>query len=105
GTSEGRGSSSDVGERVHGGEAMVTGWGSPAITPEVMERAHELRIIAHSAGSIKGLISREVAEQYLVPRKIPVFSANHAIALNVAESTIGYMIMASHYFLEHALHV
>jgi phosphoglycerate dehydrogenase-like enzyme len=104
-TSEQRWSSEELAERIHGCEALVTGWGSPSITADVMERAEQLSLIAHSAGSIKSLVRREIADQYLIPRGIPLFSANHAIAYNVAESTIGYMIMVSHFFLEHALHV
>lgn len=104
-TSEQRWSAEELAEKIHGCEALVTGWGSPAITADVMERADQLRLIAHSAGSIKSLVRKEIAEEYLLPRGIPLFSANHAIAYNVAESTIGYMIMVSHYFLEHVLHV
>jgi len=103
--SEQRWSSEELAERIHGCEALVTGWGSPAVTADVMERADQLSLIAHSAGSIKSLVKREIADQYLLPRGIPLFSANNAIAFNVAESTIGYMIMVSHYWLEHVLHV
>ncbi|MGD9519668.1 MAG: hydroxyacid dehydrogenase, partial [Armatimonadota bacterium] len=36
-----------------------------------------------------------LVQDYIVPRGITVFSANGAIALNVAEATIGLLIMAS----------
>jgi phosphoglycerate dehydrogenase-like enzyme len=81
-------------------EAVVTGWGSPAFTIAVLKRADRLRIVAHSAGSIKGLFPREVVDADVVPRGLIVFSANRAIALNVAEYTVGAMIMVPRRFVE-----
>src|SRR5947207_1388360 len=34
-------------------EAIVTGWGSPAFPDEALRRAERLRMVAHSAGSVK----------------------------------------------------
>ncbi|MBO3803976.1 MAG: hydroxyacid dehydrogenase [Candidatus Brockarchaeota archaeon] len=86
-------------------DGLVTGWGTPPLDGSVFERAKKLRIIAHSAGSVKYMLSKDVVRRYVVPMGICVFSANEAIAYNVAESTIGYMIMASRRFMEHALAV
>jgi len=91
-----------VAKEIAGFDALVTGWGTPDLTEEIFENADKLRIIAHSAGSVKGFL-KGVVEKYLIPRDICVFSANDAIAINVAESTIGLMIMVSHRFLDHAL--
>jgi phosphoglycerate dehydrogenase-like enzyme len=88
-------------ERVVGCDAVVTGWGSPSFTPAVWERADRLRLIAHSAGSVKFLFAREDLNRHLLPRGITVASANAAIALNVAEYTIGAMIMGARRFPEH----
>jgi len=49
------------------------------------------------------MLPKDIVDRYIVPRKICVVSANHAIAYNVAESTIGMLIMASHRFVDHAL--
>jgi phosphoglycerate dehydrogenase-like enzyme len=43
-----------------------------------------------------------VVDRYLRPRGITVFSANACIALNVAEYTVGAMIMVARQFLEQA---
>src|SRR5439155_11335937 len=56
--------------------------------------------VAHSAGSIKALFPQEVVERFIIPRGLTVFSANGAIALNVAEYTIGAMIMVPRRFAE-----
>ncbi len=88
--------SDEVAEGIGGFDGLVTGWGAPALTPEVMENADSLQIVAHSAGSIKGLAPKDIVETYLRPREIVLFSANGAIAYNVAESTVGMLLMASH---------
>ncbi len=94
--------SEQVAERIQGFDGLVTGWGTPRLTEEVFENADKLRIIAHSAGSVKGMLSG-VMEKYIIPRNICVFSANGAIALNVAEHTIGALISTGRRFIEHAL--
>lgn len=87
---------------IKGFDGLVTGWGVPRLDDAVFENADKLKIIAHSAGSVKGFL-RGVAEKYIVPRGICVFSANGAIAYNVAEATIGLLIMVCRQFMDHAL--
>jgi len=94
-------SSEEVAELVPGCDAVVTGWGTPPLTEEVFRMADRLRIIAHSAGSVKHMLSEEVVRKYVLPKGIVVFSANEAIAYNVAEATVGMMIMAKRRFPEH----
>ncbi len=84
-----------VAAEIAGYDALVTGWGSPPMSDEVFENGEKLQIIAHSAGSVKFLVTPEQIEKYLKPRGITIFSANHAIGYNVAEATIGLLIMAS----------
>lgn len=87
----------DLAAGIAGFDGIVTGWGShPPMTDQVMQNADRLKIIAHAAGSIKHMVSKQVAEQYLAPRNIILFSANEAIAYNVAESAVGMLLMASH---------
>ena len=91
-----------VASQIQGFDGLVTGWGTPRLTVEVLENADKLCIIAHSAGSVKGMLA-DVVEKYLIPRNISVFSANGAIAYNVAEHTIGALIMTSRRFVDHAI--
>ncbi len=81
---------------IAGYEVLVTGWGAPPLTAAVFEAADALKLVAHSAGSIKSLVSRDVIDRYMIPRDITLFSANVAIAYNVAESTVGMLLMATH---------
>jgi phosphoglycerate dehydrogenase-like enzyme len=93
--------SDQLADEIEGVDALITGWGAPRVTRDVMDRADRLRLIAHSAGSVRAMLDDVV--DTLRARNISVFSANRAIAYNVAESTIGYMIMASHRWLDHIL--
>lgn len=81
-------------------DGLVTGWGSPKLSDEVFENAGNLTIIAHSAGSLRAILVKEQVERYCLPRDIVVFSANHAIAYNVAESTVGLLISVPRRFAD-----
>ena len=90
----------EVAERAEGMDAIVTGWGARApMTPAVFEAAPDLQIIAHSAGSVRRLIPDDIAKDYVIPRDITVFSANGAIAANVAESAIGMLLMTMRHWV------
>ncbi len=95
--------SEQVAERIADYEVLVTAWGSPRLTDEVLRRAERLKLIAHAAGSVKFMLSEEVVRDYLIPRGIRVFSGNGGIALNVAESAVGMMIMGVRRWIDHAL--
>ena len=94
--------SEQLAEEIGGFDGLITGWGTPNLTEAVLENADKLRIVAHSAGSIKRLVGA-VLDKYIIPRNICVFSANVAIAYNVAEATIGMLIMMGRRIVDHAL--
>jgi phosphoglycerate dehydrogenase-like enzyme len=73
-----------------GVEVLVTGWGAPEVTREVLEQAPALRLIAHVGGSVKGLIDQSAWE-----RGIAVTSAVAANAGPVAEYTLGAILLAN----------
>ena len=98
--------SHELASKIKGYDGLITGWGSPPLTEEVFENADRLRIIAHSAGSVKAsLLSKSVIGKYIIPRGICVCNAPKAIAYNVAEATLGLMIMVSRRFLDHVLNI
>ena len=80
--------SADVAGRIGGCTALITGWGTPEITSEVLAAATELRIIAHSAGSIRRLIPKAALVQ-----GIAVTHAAPMIAEAVAEFTVFGMLL------------
>ncbi|MFW6437806.1 MAG: hydroxyacid dehydrogenase [Armatimonadota bacterium] len=97
--------SDEVAERAGGMDAIVTGWGAPAMTPAVFEAAPDLQIIAHSAGSVHGLIPDDIAQDYVIDRDITIFSANGAIAANVAESALGMLLMTMRHWVHFSNHI
>ena len=80
--------SAALAEQIGGCNALITGWGSPEITPEVLAAASDLRIIAHSAGSVRRLIPIAALEQ-----GIAVTHAAPMIAEAVAEFTVFGMLL------------
>lgn len=71
-------------------DILVTGWGCPFISREVMAAAPRLRLIAHAAGSIKYLVDPTVFEA-----GIAVTNAVTANAVPVAEYTLATIILAN----------
>jgi phosphoglycerate dehydrogenase-like enzyme len=73
----------ELAERLPGTAAVVTSWGSPAFTPELLDVANSLRIVGHAAGSVKHLMPKAGYD-----RGIVVLSAAAIIADSVAEYTL-----------------
>ena len=76
-------------ELLRGARACITGWGSPALTAEVLAEASSLGLMAHSAGSVKAFVSDALWE-----RGIRVTSAAPALAIDVAWTTVAMMVLA-----------
>ena len=70
-------------------EVLITSWGAPTLTTERVNAAPELKVVFHSAGSVRSLITDEVWE-----RKIQVTSAAEANAIPVAEYTLAAILFA-----------
>jgi len=91
-------------KRIASADAIVTGWGTAPFDAAHLAQAKKLQIIAHSAGSVKYLFPGDIVQKTLIPRGIIVFSGNHAIAYNVAESALGLMIACARDFSEYTIH-
>ena len=70
-------------------EILITGWGSPTIDAAALALAPYLKLVAHSAGTVKGLLGDS-----LFDRGISVSHAAQANALPVAEFTLAAIIFA-----------
>jgi len=68
-------------------DGVITSWGSPRITPDVLEKAEKLKIIGHAAGSVKPYVCNEVFE-----RGIVVTNAASEMAYSVAEYALAQML-------------
>ncbi|MEK7477005.1 MAG: hydroxyacid dehydrogenase [Candidatus Coatesbacteria bacterium] len=71
-----------------GADGVMTGWGSPALTAELLAKAPRIRILAHSAGTVKPFVS-----DALWARGITVTTASPVIAVAVAQFAVAMMIM------------
>jgi phosphoglycerate dehydrogenase-like enzyme len=68
-------------------DACLTGWGAPALPAALLARSTRLRIIAHTAGSVKGIVPPEALQQGIV-----ICHAADVIAQAVAECTLLLML-------------
>lgn len=71
-------------------DVLVTGWGCPFISSDVLNAAPYLRLVAHAAGTVKSLIDPVAYE-----RGIIVTHAADANAVPVAEFTLAAIIFAN----------
>ncbi|WP_408960241.1 hydroxyacid dehydrogenase [Natrinema sp. 74] len=74
-------------ERIDGVDVLVTGWGSPRVTADVLQAADDLQLIAHTGGSVGTLVTDAVYDA-----GIRVVSANDVMAEYTAEHTLGLII-------------
>ena len=77
-------------ELIPGAEVVITSWGSPNITDEILAEAADLKIVGHAAGSVKTRLARAGHE-----RGIVLLSAADVIAASVAEYTLWAMLRAT----------
>ena len=70
-------------------DGCITGWGTPLLTERALSEARQLKIITHAAGTVKFVISDAIWNKDIV-----VTSSATAIALDVAETTLGLMIIS-----------
>jgi phosphoglycerate dehydrogenase-like enzyme len=68
-------------------DILITGWGTPPLDDAFLDRAKRLKMIAHSAGSTRHLVSDSFWS-----RDIRLCTANEALGIGVAETTIALMI-------------
>ncbi|MFC0330387.1 hydroxyacid dehydrogenase [Paenibacillus sepulcri] len=68
-------------------EAIITSWGSPGLTDEMLEKAVKLRVIGHAAGTVKNLVPKQIFS-----RGIKVFSAAPRIAQSVGEYCLAALL-------------
>ena len=66
----------------------ISGWGSPPFTDELLARCPKLRLVAHSAGSVKSIVT-----EALYDRGVQVTTAAAANAAPVAETTVAMMVV------------
>lgn len=77
-----KGSGERLLERCAASDVLVTGWGTRAITQEILEKSSSLKLIAHSAGSVS------FVDILAWKRGVAVTNVMPVMALGVAEFTV-----------------
>ncbi|WP_431321005.1 hydroxyacid dehydrogenase [Rhizobium sp. YTU87027] len=70
-------------------EVLITGWGAPYVGREILADAPRLRLIAHAAGTVKGIVDEQIFDA-----GIAVTHAAEANSVPVAEFTLAAIIFA-----------
>ena len=71
-------------------DAVISSWGSPKLTREVLDRAVNLKFVGHAAGSVVAFM-----DPYIFEKSIHVVNANRTMAYSTAELTLALMIAGS----------
>lgn len=74
---------------IEGADFAVTSWGSPAMTRELLDKAPNLKLIVHAAGSVKSIVTDE-----MYARGIRIVSAAQVLSTGVSETALGLTIGA-----------
>lgn len=73
---------------IAGADTAITCWGSVRLEKEILDAAPNLKLVAHSAGSVKPIIGDE-----FIRRGIKITTAAPALGIGVAEYILGAMLM------------
>jgi phosphoglycerate dehydrogenase-like enzyme len=79
----------ELGERLGGTDVLVTGWGCPTLTADVLGEADRLELVAHVGGSVAFF-----ATDALYDRGVTVCSTNRVLARFVAEGILASALAA-----------
>jgi phosphoglycerate dehydrogenase-like enzyme len=80
-------SETELRDRIAGVDVLVTGWGSPQVTAEVLDAADDLELVAHTGGSVGSLASDAVYDA-----GVAVVSANDVMAEFTAEHAFALLL-------------
>lgn len=65
----------------------ITSWGSPAMTRQLLDKAPNLKLIVHAAGSVKSIVTDEMYD-----RGVRIVSAAQVLSTGVSETALGLTI-------------
>ncbi|TDW69439.1 hydroxyacid dehydrogenase [Kribbella pratensis] len=84
-----------------GADVLITSWGATPLTAEVLDHADRLRLIAHSASSVKHFVTDEVFR-----RGLRITQAGQAMAEPVAEVSLAFTLILLHRIqrFDHQMH-
>lgn len=72
-------------------DAVISSWGSPKLTPEVLQKAEKLSFVGHAAGTVLPYMDKRIFEQ-----EITVVNANRILSRATAEGAVAMMAAGSY---------
>lgn len=72
---------------IEGADFAITSWGCPAMTKQLLDRAPNLKLIVHAAGSVKSIVTDEMYD-----RGVRIVSAAQVLSTGVSETALGLTI-------------
>jgi phosphoglycerate dehydrogenase-like enzyme len=84
-----------------GTDVLITSWGATPLTADVLDHADRLRLIAHSASSVKHFVTEEMFR-----RGVRITQAGQAMAEPVAEVSLAFTLSLLHrlQWFDHGMH-
>ena len=76
-------------EQIKDCDTYITGWGSPALTPEILDSAPKLKLLTHLGSTVAPVVCDEVYE-----RGIKVISGFDYYSKSTAEGAVAYILAA-----------
>lgn len=89
---EGKLSDEKTKELVKDANIIITSWGSPRLTGDIISVAPDLELVVHAAGSIKSVVSEELWDA-----NVRVTGSAAVLGKGVAETTLGLAITSMKY--------
>src|SRR5215217_1234566 len=76
-------------EMVDGTVACITGWGTPPLSAELLQANPKLRLVAHTAGSVRNLVPLNLVEEGLRVSHAATIIADAVAEFVVSEALLG----------------
>jgi len=83
-------SPTELAKLMPGCQALITGWGTPKLTPEVLAAGDRLNLVAHAAGSVRFLLPDPPSDFFR--RGLRITSATRIMSRYVAELSLSLAI-------------
>ena len=90
---DGDGTPEQVKKTIKNADIAITSWGNGLFTEDILDKAPDLKLIAHAAGTVKVIVTDEVWE-----RKIRVTGSPKPLGEGVGETALGFTLSASKNF-------
>ena len=79
-------------------DVILSGWRSPKLTKDILDKAHRLKFVGHAAGTIVPVVDESIYD-----RNIKIVNANSALAASTAEGAFALIMSQAWNFHQYAI--